>query len=285
MRAERLTDSICYHAEGPFWSSAWGGLRWVDLLAGDVMALREDGSAERRPTGSPVVACVRPRAGGGAVLAVEKGFALEDPEGAVTVLPPLWDAPIRMNEGAVAPDGSFLCGSMAYGATPGAAALWRLHPDGRTERVLEDLTISNGLAFSADGSRAYYVDTPTGRVDVMDWDDAAGLVDRRPFADVASLGVDGHPDGLTLDAAGHVWVALHSGSAVIGLDGAGRLAERIEVGARQVTACAFGGEDLRTLFITTSREGLDADDDPQAGSLFTAVPGVQGATDVRAFTG
>lgn len=285
MRAERLTDSICYHAEGPFWSASWGGLRWVDMLAGDLMVLRSDGGAERRATGSPVLACVRPRRGGGAVLAVEKGFALEGIDGDIEILPSLWDEEIRMNEGAIAPDGSFLCGTMAYGATPGAASMWRLHPDGRTERVLEDLTVSNGLAFTADGARAYYADTPTGSIDVFDWDAEAGLVERRPFADVAALDVEGHPDGLTLDAEGNVWVALHSGSAVVGLDAAGRVAERIEVGARQVTACAFGGEDLRTLFITTSREGLEKDEDPQAGSLFTAVPGVQGATDERAYAG
>lgn len=285
MRAERLTDSICYHAEGPFWAASWGGLRWVDMLAGDVMQLRADGTAERRPTGSPVVACVRPRSGGGAVLAVEKGFALESPTGAVELLPALWEEEIRMNEGAIAPDGSFLCGTMAYGATPGAASMWRLHPDGRTERILEDLTISNGLAFTADGTRAYYADTPTGRIDLFDWDAQAGLVERRPFADIAALGLEGHPDGLTLDAEGNVWVALHSGSAVVGLDASGRVAERIEVPARQVTACAFGGEDGRTLFVTTSREGLAEDEDPQAGSLFTAVPGVQGATRERAFAG
>ncbi|MFC0672727.1 SMP-30/gluconolactonase/LRE family protein [Brachybacterium hainanense] len=285
MRAERLTDSICYHAEGPFWSASWNGLRWVDLLAGDIMQLAADGNAHRTATGSPVVACVRPRLGGGAVLAVEKGFALQDPDGSIHLLPALWDAPVRMNEGAIAPDGSFLCGSMAYGATPGAAALWRLHADGTATRILEDLTISNGLAFSADGTRAFYVDTPTGRVDLFDWDAEAGLVERRPFADLAALGEAGHPDGLTLDAEGHVWVAMHSGHSVLGLDASGAVIERIEVGARQVTACAFGGEDLRTLFITTSREGLAPEDDPQAGSLFAVEPGVQGATSERAFPG
>ena len=300
MLADRLTDSVCHHAEGPYWSDTWGGLRWVDMLAGDLMHLDPsgavstgtgagralaaegpDGAVTRIPTPSTVAACVRPTADGGAVLAVEKGFALEDPDGSITTLPPLWEEDVRMNEGAIAPDGSFLCGSMAYDQRPGAATMWRLFPDGTTTREFGDLTISNGLAFSADGTRAYYVDTPTGRVDVFDWSDADGLVGRRPFADLT--GEDGHPDGLCLDASGNVWVAMHSGSQVLGLDERGAVAERITVGARQVTACAFGGEDRGTLFITTSRENLAEGEDPAAGSLFTARPGVHGPVDELVF--
>lgn len=300
MLADRITDSLCHHAEGPHWSDTWGGLRWVDMLAGDLLHLdpsgvvgagtsagrplateAPEGAVARIPTPSSVVACVRPAAGGGAVLALEKGFALEDADGSITELPPLWQEDVRMNEGAIAPDGSFLCGSMAYDQRPGGAAMWRLRPDGTTTRLFGDLTISNGLAFSADGARAFFVDTPTGRVDVFDWSDADGLVDRRPFADLTAE--DGHPDGLCLDAAGNVWVAMHSGGQVLGLDGRGTVTERIAVGARQVTACTFGGEDRGTLFITTSRENLAEGEDPAAGSLFAARPGVHGPAEELVF--
>lgn len=290
MHAERITDSICGHAEGPHWSDTWGGLRWVDMLAGDVMQLDAagavtamsgklaidgpGGSVTRIPTPSSVVACVRPSSSGGAVLALEKGFALEDADGTIDLLPPLWDEDVRMNEGAIAPDGSFLCGTMGYGAPRGAASMWRLRPDGTTTREFGDLTISNGLAFTADGTRAYYVDTPTGRVDIFDWSDEDGLVGRRPFTDLS--GEDGSPDGLCLDAEGRVWVAMHSGHQVLGLDERGEVAERISVDARQVTACTFGGEDRSTLFITTSRENLADGEDPAAGSLFAVRPGVRG---------
>lgn len=289
MHADRITDSLCCHAEGPHWSDAWGGLRWVDMLAGDIMQLSVDGAAgadpARIPTPSPVVACVRPAAGGGAVMAIEKGFALEDADGSITPLPALWTEDVRMNEGAVAPDGSFLCGSMGYDQTEGVAAMWRLLPDGTTTRLFGGITVSNGLAFSADGSRAFYVDTPTGRVDLFDWDDEAGLVQRRPFADLAEQA--GHPDGLCLDAEGNVWVAMNGGSQVLGLDASGGVAERISVGAKQVTACTFGGTDRATLYITTSRENLEDGEDPQAGSLFAVQPGggVRGETEERLFGG
>ena len=283
MHAERITESISYHAEGPYWSDTWGGLRWVDMLAGDMQHLGPDGTTARIPTPSPVVACVRPASSGGAVLAIEKGFALEDADGSISPLPALWDGNVRMNEGAVAPDGSFLCGSMAYDQRRGAAAMWRLRADGTTTQLFGDLTISNGLAFSADGAHAFYVDTPTGRVDLFDWSDEDGLVGRRPFADLT--GEDGHPDGLCLDAEGNVWVAMHGGSQVLGLDARGAVAQTFWVGARQVTACTFGGEDRSTLFITTSRENLPEGEDPAAGSLFAARPGVHGPEGELLFAG
>ena len=88
MRVEQVTDPVAYHGEGPVWSPRWGGLRWVDMLAGDLLFLNVDGGVVRRHVGS-VVAAVRPRRGGGAVLGVERGFALEDPDGSVTYLPAL----------------------------------------------------------------------------------------------------------------------------------------------------------------------------------------------------
>ena len=124
---------------------------------------------------------------------------------------------------------------------------------------------------------------PTGRVDVFDWDDAAGLVERRPFADLGEQ--TGSPDGLTLDVEGNVWVAMHSGGQVLGMDERGEVAEKIAVGARQVTACTFGGEDRSTLFITTSRENVPEGEDPAAGSLFAVRPGARGAAEERLFGG
>ncbi len=281
MRADQLTDPVAYHAEGPVWSPGWGGLRWVDMLAGDILSLRPDGSIGRRHVGT-VAAVVRPRTTGGAVIAVERGFALEAADGELTTLDPLWDGPIRMNEGGCDPDGRFWCGSMAYAATPGAGSVYRLAADHDVTRAFGDVTISNGLEWTPDGRRAHYVDTPTGRVDVFDYDRDAGLTSRRPW--VAFGPDDGHPDGLTVDAAGGVWVAANGGGAVRHYDASGRLDEVVEVAARQVTACTLGGDRLDELFITTSRENLAPDDDPLAGSLFH-VTGVSPGQPVRPYDG
>jgi sugar lactone lactonase YvrE len=276
---EQLTDAVAYHGEGPVWSPRWGGLRWVDMLAGDVLSLRSDGTINRTHV-AEVAAALRPRRGGGAVIGIERGFALEERDGAVHRLDALWSDPsVRMNEGGCDPDGRFYCGSMAYDQREGAASLYRLDPDRSVDVVLEGLTVSNGLEWSPDGTLAYHNDTATYAISVYRYDREAGLVDRRVLAEL-----EHRPDGLTVDADGGVWTALSDGGAVHRYTPDGELDAVIEVPARKVTACTFGGAAFDELFITTSREGLRPGEDPLAGALFRAVPGVRGRP-VREFAG
>jgi sugar lactone lactonase YvrE len=282
MRPEQLTDPIAYHAEGPVWSESWGGLRWVDMFAGDILSLGPSGEIDRRHVGE-IAAAVRPRAGGGAVIGVERGFALEEPDGELVRLDDLWsDANLRMNEGGCDPDGRFYCGSMSYDKQPGAGALYRLNTDRSVDAVLEGVSVSNGIDWSPDGSRAYYNDTDTYRSDVFDYESEGGLSGRRPFVEFEKE--VGRPDGLTVDSEGGVWVAINTGGAVHRYTPDGTLDQVVEVPARKVTACALGGSKLGELFITTSREGLAPDEEPLAGSLFRAKIDVSGFP-VRQFAG
>src|SRR4051794_29806687 len=279
MQVEQVTGVVAYHGEGPVWSPRWGGLRWVDMLAGDVLSLGSGGSIERRHVGE-IAAALRPRRGGGAVIGIERGFALEDADGSIRPLDEVWTDPsVRMNEGGCDPDGRFYCGSMAYDQRHGAASLYRLDPDGTVQAVLTGLTVSNGLEWSPDGTLAYHNDTATHTIAVYDYDREASLTDRRVF-----VALEYRPDGLTVDAQGGVWTALSDGGAVRRYGPDGQLDAMIDVPARKVTACTFGGADLDELFITTSREGLEPGDDPRAGALFRAVPGVRGLP-VRPFAG
>jgi sugar lactone lactonase YvrE len=279
--ADRITESVAYHGEGPVWSERWGGLRWVDMLAGDVLSLAGDGSIARRHVGE-VAAALRPRSRGGAVIAIERGFALEDPDGTLDRLEDVWsDEGIRMNEGGCDPDGRFYCGTMAYDKTPGAASIYRLDPDGSVDVVLRGATVSNGLEWSPDGTLAYYNDTDTHQISVFDYERESGLTGRRTFAEIPD---NGRPDGLTVDAEGGVWVALNGNGEVWRYTPGGVHDAVVEVAARKVTACTFGGARLDELFITTSRENLAPDEDPPAGSLFRASVGVSGLA-AREFAG
>ncbi|WP_020574440.1 SMP-30/gluconolactonase/LRE family protein [Actinopolymorpha alba] len=273
---EQVTDPRAHHGEGPVWHDSWG-IRFVDMLAGDILtADLATGEVDRLHIGE-VAAAFRPRASGGMVAAIERGFAFVSDDGAVTRLGEVWsDSGVRMNEGGCDPAGRFYCGSMAYAATPGAGSLYQLGIDGSVSVVLPDVTISNGLAWAPDHQVAYYVDTPTGRVDAFDYDPATGLVaeSRRKVIDIPSE--HGGPDGLTVDADGYLWVALWGGSAVRRYAPDGRLDGVVELPATQVTACTFGGPDLDELYITTSRQGLADDYQPVAGALFRARPGVRG---------
>ena len=179
MKAEQLTDPVAYHAEGPVWSPRWGGLRWVDMLAGDILSLAADGAVGRRQVGSIAAACgpAGRRRGHRGRAGLRPRGGRRDADAAPRRVGPPRDADER---GGCDPDGRFWCGSMAYDQTPGRRAVpARSRPSVRV--VLEGVTISNGLEWSPDGSLAYYDDTATHRVDVFDYDRDAGLTGRRPF--------------------------------------------------------------------------------------------------------
>lgn len=267
MKAEQATDPHCFHAEGPLWHPEWPGLRWVDMLAGDVLTLnRHTGLVTRHHVGD-VVAALRPRRNGGAILALERGFAFAtDGLDEIRPLPPLWNGrAVRMNEGSCDPDGRFYCGTMAYDETPGAGSLYRLETTGTVTTVLTGVTISNGLSFSPDHRTAYYADTPTGRVDAFDYT-AGELANRRTFIRIDPA--KGSPDGITVDAEGGLWVALFGGGAVHHYSSRGQLVDVIEVPTPHVTACTFGGEHFDELYITTSRQHMGPGRYGAAGSVF-----------------
>jgi sugar lactone lactonase YvrE len=278
LTARPVTAAVAYHGEGPVWHPSFAGIRWVDMHAGDILELVSPDVVRRTHVGT-VAAAFRPRTNGGVVLADQRGFVLLDADLAVERrLPDLWDDPaVRMNEGGAGPVGDFWCGSMAYSQAEGAGALYRLTPDLTATKVLDGVTISNGFGFSPDGTRAYYIDTPTRKIDVFDHADGE-LTNRRTAFAVADG--PGNPDGLTVDAEGCLWVALFNGAAVHRYSPDGELLAVVPLPTAQVTACTFGGPDLDRLYITTSREGLDEDAltmQPLAGALFAVdVAGVRG---------
>jgi sugar lactone lactonase YvrE len=282
-RAEQFTDPCTFHGEGPFWDPVNNRLLLVDMLAGTIVAVDADGDTRRHKLAT-VAATIRARRGGGYVLATENQFVLLGPDlTEQNALPPVFtDSQIRFNDGGCDPQGRFYCGTMAYDETPGAGTLYRLDPDGSVSATLREVTISNGLQWNRAGDTVFYADTPTGRVDGFDFDPASGaFTGGRTFTDISGAG---HPDGMAIDVEDGIWVALWGGSAVHRYDRAGRLDLVVDLPVSNVTACAFGGPDLRILFITTSRQGLDPADEPDAGAVFRYKAGVRGAQQ-HAFAG
>jgi sugar lactone lactonase YvrE len=277
---EQVTEPIVVHGETPTYDERTGLLHWVDMTIGDLLTMNpatpnDPNQPITRQHISSATACWRPRRSGGGVIGTRDGFAFIEPDGTLRTQPAFTDSALRMNDGGCDPQGRFYCASTAYDETPGAGSMYRLDPDGSITVVLSDLTISNGMVWSLDGTLVYYIDTPTSRIDVFDFDAERGeLKNRRP-----SVPIDpalGHPDGLTIDADGGLWVALFAGSAVHRYEPGGTLTAVITVPASQTTACAFGGPDLDQLYITTSRRDIDPALEPQAGALFVANPGVRG---------
>lgn len=272
VKAEQFTQAITYHGEGPVWLGD-RGLGVLDMLAGDLVLLDDDGATTDRVTLGPVVAAVRPRVGGGFVAGLESGFALFDADFAAQAEIPCWPSgSVRMNDGACDPLGRFWCGSMAYDLSPGAGALWCLESDGTARKAVAEIGCSNGLGWTQDGSRAYYVDSLTYGLDVLITAADGSIEGRSRIADVAE---DGFPDGIAVDRAGGVWLAVFGAGKLIHFDAHGARDAEITLPVAQVTACAFGGPDFSRLYITTSRYAL-TDPEPAAGAVFVAEPAVGG---------
>lgn len=276
MRAVEISPPHAFHAEGPCWDREWGGLKYVDMLAGDVLSPTPDGAVDRVHVGQ-IAAAIRPRGQGGAIVATERGFALASAPDLsdLQLMESLWTNPaIRFNDGGCDPMGNFYCGTMAYDETPGEGSLYLLTADGMASQVLTGLTISNGIGWTGFGDKGFHNDTPTRIVSTFDWT-PDGMTNRRPFVTLPE-DLAGSPDGLCVDQEGGVWVALYGGSAVHRYSPDGTLDEVVELPVTNVTACTFGGEDLGTLYITTSRENVPDGQEPLAGAVFTCEPGVGG---------
>ncbi len=267
--------------EGPTWDPAAGRLLWVDILGSRVHGYDPASGRTTVRTTEQHVGAAKPRAGGGLVLNLRDGVGLVDPDGSFRWLHREAVPGRRANDAAVAPDGSLWAGTMRYDEAPGGGTLFRITGDGSTEGILDDVAVSNGTGWSPDGRLMYYIDSPTRRIDVFDYDGDGTVTDRRPFAEIEDGA--GFPDGLTVDADGCVWVALWEGAAVRRYSPAGELDRVIELPVPRPTACAFGGTDLTDLYITTARTGLTAPH-PMAGSLLV-VPGAGKGLAQPAFEG
>ena len=267
--------------EGPVWLTDRAELAWVDIERGLIHLLDVAAGRVRTIAVGEMVGAIAPTRSGSLVAAVATGFVLVDPTSGrihrIVDLDPI-DPTIRMNDGKADPWGRFWAGTMGLDKRPGAGNLYCLEPGQPVSLAVEGVTISNGIDWSNDRSTMYYVDTPTRRVDRFDLDSTGTtLTNRRPFILVpAALGT---PDGLTVDRAGQLWLALWGGSAVRCYSSGGEPGTIIELPTSHVTSCTFGGPDLADLYITTARSELSPDQlhrEPLAGRLFRCRPGALG---------
>lgn len=269
--AEPVTRRRYEHGEGIRFDARTGTLLWVDIGEGRLLTAAPDAleSPREQGVGMPLGA-VTPAAGGGWLLAAGRGFAHLDESGEVTVLAEVEPEGNRMNDGACDPRGRFYAGSMAYDETPGAASLHRLELDGTVTTVLRDLTVSNGIGWSPDGTTMYLNDSGPGVTYAFDVDRGDGEPHRQRVLIRYDEGVG---DGLAIDAEGYLWVPLWGGSAVARYDPAGRRVATVRLPVPQPTDCALAPDGL--LYITTASKGLAAPP-PDAGRLFAVDVGVTG---------
>jgi len=272
----------CELGEGPRWDPDSRRLLFVDVLAGRLLAASEEGDLILDRTIGQALGAVNRTSDGGLVLCARDGVYLAASDGNdLRLLAPVEaDRPdLRMNDAACDPAGRLWAGTMAFDATPDAGTLYRIDAYGTVTAMTTALTISNGLGWSPDARYMYFVDSPTRRIDVFDYDLTTGTAhDRRELVDITDT--PGVPDGLTVDSDGGIWVALWGGSQVRRYAPGGSLTDVIELPVEQPTSCTFGGESGDVLYITSARHGLTARqlaDSPLAGSVLACRPGYRGS--------
>lgn len=270
----------CYMGEGPVWDRVSGRVFWVDILGKKVYWKRiSDNEVGEFDMPSHVGAFLPGEDSAWWAFLVDGVYRFDEASGD---LDKVADFPhslasengvarMRANDAAVSPWGEALCGTMPYepDAFPESGSLYRFNGQ-ELEPLVTNVTISNGIGWTSDQSRMFFIDTPTGRVDQFDLDATGQLANRRIFAVIdSSLGL---PDGLAVDGDGYVWVALWEGGRIQRLAPDGSLAGFIKIPCKQVTSCAFVGEDLKTLVITTA-----AINDKNEGAGVTYAFGVSAA--------
>lgn len=276
MLPELYIDASATLGESPAWDAKTQTLYWIDILerriyAGSKPILQLD----------HYVGSLAPRKDGGLVIAQRYGIWTLEPNMKKLrrrASPRREPANNRFNDGKCDPRGRFVVGTMDHGEQAKSGALYSLSPDGQLVKLLKELHISNGLAWSPDGKTMYFNDTPTREVKAFDYDLKSGQI-ANPRVIIHFEKTFGWPDGMTTDMDGNLWIAMWGGGRISQWNPDGTLLAQFGVPAKNVTSCVFGGPRMDELFITTAIVGMDRAEFkkyPQAGGIFRMQTNVAG---------
>ncbi len=273
--------------EGPVWVAAEQALYWVDIKGRKIF--RVDAADRLTTWETPFrIGSLAPRESGGFIAGTEHGFAHVDPASDLFEL--LFDPEEeretnRFNDGKVDRQGRFFAGTMDDEEQRDSGAFYRLHSDLTCVRVDDGYRVTNGPAFSPDGTVMYANDSARQVTYAFHLAPDGTPVGRREFARYGEG--QGYPDGLTVDAEGCLWIAFWDGWCLRRLSPGGEVMSEHRLPVAKPTSCAFGGPSLDRLYVTSASIGVSESErgmQPNAGGLFTLSPGVQGVAD-RPFAG
>lgn len=266
-----IGKQISQWGEGPIW---WGNsLFYVDIAGNKLLRLKPDTSEETIwEIGERIGTIVPSEDDDEVIYAGDTGYVrfnlktgskttLADPEASMR-------GKNRFNDGKCDPAGRFWAGTISMIKDTGSANLYCLDTDGSLLLKVSGVTNSNGICWTADATKMFYIDTPTQNVRAYDYDLESGAISNaRVVIDTAAHGYNSSPDGMTIDADGMLWVAFCHGACVVRFDPQkDKEIQRVDLPCIETTACTFGGENLDRLFVTT---GIKADlDEPNAGKVF-----------------
>jgi sugar lactone lactonase YvrE len=276
-------DAKAKLGEGPCWDARNNLLYWVDIERFELHVYNPATKTDRAINVGQHIGAAVVRQAGGLLVALREGFFHLDlgTEKLAHIVDPEPERPDnRFNDGKCDPAGRFWAGTMHLPETEmHCGHLYSLDTNLNVRRRVDDVSISNGLAWSADEKTMYFVDSPTRVCVAFDYDKASGDINNRRVVIEIPEGY-GWPDGMTIDAEGMLWIALWDGWRVCRFNpNNGALLDEIPLPVARPTSCVFGGENLDTLYITSASTRLPAEalaEQPLAGGIFKAKPGVKG---------
>lgn len=281
-----VLDAQAVLGECPRWDEQAQRLYWVDIDQGRLYGFNPVSGHNDTLQLDEEIGCFALSRSGGFVIATRSGFwRIDAASGNLSALPsPDYDqGTVRFNDGRCDARGRFWAGTLYQPKDFKNGWLYCLEPDGRYEKKAGPVFTANGLAFSPDYTRLYWSDTPEHAIHVYDFDlDTATLGEPRLFHQFPHG--QGRPDGASIDSEGYYWSALFAGSRIVRLDPDGEIVQEIQVPAKYPTMVAFGGPDLKTLYITTARKpcsDTELAEYPQSGGLFAVEVDVAGLPEPR----
>ena len=269
-----VLEHTCRLAESPVWDIEQQLICWVDILKGEVHQYSMEAKVHTVIAVNQMVGAIGLCANGNFIAALQNGFGFIDRANhQVTMIhdPEAHLPGNRFNEGKCAPDGRFWAGTLSLEETDGAGNVYCLQTDLSVNKKIEHVTISNGIAWSLDHRVFYYIDTPAQEIVAYDYNTATGMISNKSTVIVVPE-EEGHPDGMTIDTEGMLWIALWGGWRITRWNPhTGKKILEIKLPVSKVSSCTFGGPGLEDLFITTAAKDLserELKEQPLSGSLF-----------------
>ena len=287
---ELIADYECHTGEGPIWHPGEERVYWVDIPNGRLFRYDPATGEHEQCHDTDVIGGVTIQEDGSLLLFEDRGrveiWRDGETETVIDEIPGETDS--RFNDVIADPAGRVFCGTMPTEERGGR--LYRLEADGSYEEIADGIGIPNGMGFTPDRESMYFTETEAHEIYLYDYDEKTGdLSNRRTFVNVEDE--EGFPDGMTVDAEGHVWSARWDGGCAVRYDPEGTEVDRLEFPARKVSSVAFGGPDLADAYVSTALgpgeggAGTKAEEGEGAGALFRFTPDVGGTPEFRSRIG
>ncbi|MEJ7821683.1 MAG: SMP-30/gluconolactonase/LRE family protein [Chitinophagaceae bacterium] len=271
---EVVVPHTCSLGEGPVWDAVRKTICWLDILNGEIHEFSPEQKTHKTIPVHQMIGSLAVCTNGNFIAALQNGFAfINRVSGEVKILanPEIHLPNNRFNEGKCDPAGRFWAGSMSLSEEYKAGNVYVIQANFLLTKKIQEVTISNGMAWSLDDQTFYYIDTPTLEIVAYDYDKTGGHINNKRTI-IKITEENGYPDGMTIDSEGMLWVALWDGWQVTRWNpNSGEKLYTIKLPVAKVTSCTFGGENLEDLYITSAKVGLtehELEKQPLAGSLF-----------------